>query len=133
MYLPANPAEKRMSDQGLESTLIENISFSNITIDRNYRIPVRIHISKDNLCTAIRHIYFSGIHAFSAGMPVIRGREDCHVQNIYFNDCHFTQVRYEDIPTKFAARFAKLEQPLTYPVFRYVDQLSLNSTFFTVL
>ncbi len=122
-----------MSDQGFEATCIENISFSNITIDRNYSNPIRVQIDEDNLCTGIRHIYFSGIHAFSAGMPVICGRKDCHVQNIYFNDCHFTQLRYEDIPTKFAARMAKLEYPLAAPSFRYVDQLSLNSTFFSTL
>ena len=133
MYLPSNPAKARMSDQGFESTLIENISFSNITIDRNYGNPVRIQIAEDNLCAAIRHIYFSGIHAFSAGMPMIRGRKDCHVQNIFFNDCHFNQICYEDIPTEFAARMTKLERPLTYPTFRFVDQLFLNSTFFSVL
>jgi len=133
MYLPSNPSEKRMSDQGFEATLIENINFSNITMNRNYNTPIRIQISEDNLCAGIRHIYFSGIHAFSAGMPVICGRQDCHVQNVYFNDCHFSQLRYEDIPTKFAARMAKLERPLTNPTFRYVDQLSMNSTFFCVL
>lgn len=133
MYLPGNPSEKRMSDQGFEATCIENISFSNITIDRNYNNPIRIQIDEDNLCTGIRHIYFSGIHAFSAGMPIIRGRKDCHLQNIYFNDCHFTQLRYEDIPTKFAARMAKFEYPVAELNIRYVDQLSLNSTFFSVL
>ena len=132
MYLPSNPAKARMSDQGFESTLIENISFSNITIDRNYKNPIRIQIAEDNLCTGIRHLYFSGIHAFSAGMPTITGRQDCHVRNVSFNDCHFSQLRYEDIPTKFAARLAKLNWPLSQPTFRFVDQLYLNSTFFTV-
>ena len=120
MYLPANPAEARMSDQGVESTQIENISFSNITMDRNYGPPVR-------------KIYFSHLHAFSAQMPVVAGREDCHVQNVHFTDCHFTQVRYEDILTRFAARMAKLNRSLTPPSFRYVDNLVLNNTFFNVL
>jgi len=133
MYLPANPAEARMSDQGFESTLIENISFSNITVDRNYGPPVRIFISPDNQCTAIRNIYFSHLHAFAAQMPVVAGRSDCHVQNVHFTDCHFTQVRYEDIPTRFAARMAKLNRKLTAPSFQCVDNLVLNNTFFNVL
>ena len=122
-----------MSDQGFEATLIENISFSGITMDRGYGAPIRIEIDPDNLCTAIRHIYFSGIHARTAGMPVICGREDCHVQNVYFNDCHFAQLRHGDIPTEFAARLAKLRCPTQEPVFRRVDNLYLNSTFFTIL
>ena len=133
MYLPSNPAKARMSDQGFEATLIENISFSNITIDRCYQHPIRIQIEEHNLCTAIRNIYFSGIHAFSAGMPKVSGREDCHVQNVSFNDCHFSHLRYEDIPTKFADRMAKQGVALEQPVFRYVDQLHINATFFSVL
>lgn len=132
MYLPANPAAARMSDQGFEATLIENISFSNITIDRSYQAPIRIQIDEHNRCTAVRNIYFNGIHAFSAGMPVICGRPDCHVQNVFFNDCHFSHLRYEEIPTRFAARMSALDLPLTQPTFRFVDQLFLNSTFFTV-
>ncbi len=133
MYLPSNPAKARMSDQGVEDTLIENISFSNINIDRNYNFPVRIHISADNRCKAIRNIYFSNIHARSAQMPMIVGREDCHVQNVYFSDCHFSQLPYEEIPTVFAERMAKLNRPLNAPKFQCVDNLVFNSTFFSVL
>ena len=132
MYLPSNPAKARMSDQGHEATLIENISFSNITIDRNYGTPIRIEIQPHNLCRAIRHVYFSGMRVFSAGMPVIMGREDRHIEHFSFNDCHFTQIDYEDIPTKFAERLENLRYPLTAPTFRFVDDLHLNSTFFSV-
>lgn len=99
-YLPGNPAHARMSDEGFEATLIENISFSNI-------------------------------HAFSARMPCVKGRPDCHVQNIYFSDCHFKQVRYEDIPTKFAQRMAKFGVSQNPVTFRYVDNLVMNNTTFT--
>ena len=63
----------------------------------------------------------------------IHGRPDCHVQNVYFSDCHFTQLPYEEIPTKFAARFAAAGQPLLPVTFRYVDNLVLNSTTFSTL
>ncbi|MBQ8440436.1 MAG: hypothetical protein IJX19_07235, partial [Clostridia bacterium] len=58
--------------------------------------------------------------------------KDCHVQNVSFNDCHFSHLRYEDIPTKFAARMHQQETSLGAPVFRYVDQLHMNATFFSV-
>jgi len=133
MRLPGNPNEMRMSDQGFESTLIENISFSNITIDRNYRMPVRIEIMEHNLCTAIRNIYFSNIHAKSLQMPMVKGRDDCHVQNVYFSNCTFGQLRHEQIPTKFAARMAKTNWPLLPVDFKCVDNLVLNNTVFSVL
>ncbi len=56
--LPATPKAHRGSDEGDEATLIENLNFSNITIDRNYYEPIIIHIEERNLCEAIRNIYF---------------------------------------------------------------------------
>ena len=133
MRLPGNPNPERMSDQGEEETLIENISFTNIVMDRNYRIPVRVQIEEHCLCKAVRDIYFSHIHACGAQMPQIHGRKDCHVQNVYFSDCHFRQLPYEEIPTKFAARFAATGQKLLPVEIRYVDNLVMNSTTFSTL
>lgn len=133
MRLPGNPNPDRMSDQGFEASLIENISFNNIIIDRSYRIPVRIDIEEHCLCTAVRNIYFSNLHARCAQMPRICGRADCHVQNVYFSDCHFTQLPYEEIPTRFAARFAAVNTPLLPVTFRFVDNLVLNHTTFSTL
>lgn len=133
MYLPGNPADARMSDEGFEATHIENISFSNITIDRHYGTPISIHIAEDNLCDAIQNIYFSNIHSYSAQMPIVKGRPDCFVKNVYFSDCHFAQIRYEDIPTKFAARMAKFGRALNQPKFQCVENLVMNNTHFTVL
>lgn len=132
MYLPGNPADARMSDEGFEETLIQNISFSNITIDRNYYRPVRIEVMGDNLCKGIRDVYFNNIHSFSGCMPCVIGRADCHVKNVYFSDCHFKQVRYKDIPTKFAQRMAKLNVSQKPVTFRNVDNLVLNNAVFTV-
>lgn len=62
-----------------------------------------------------------------------RGVIDCHVQNVYFDNCHFRQLRYEDIPTPFAARYAASGSPLNPPDFRCVDQLVFNSTTFSTI
>ena len=133
MRLPGNPDHRRMSDQGFEATLIENISFSNITIDRNYRVPIRIEIAENNLCEGIRNVYFSNVHARGLQMPVIKGRPDCHVQNVHFSNCHFEQVNFEDIPTKFAARMANVNWPQTPAEFQCVDNLVMNNTVFSAL
>jgi len=133
MVLPGNPANARMSDEGFEATHIENISFSNITIDRHYGVPVVIRIEKDNLCDCIRNIYFDNIHSFSAQMPNVIGREDRHVENVYFTNCHFAQIPYEQIPTKYGARLAALQRPLNAPKFKCVDNLVMNNTHFSIL
>ena len=132
-YLPGNPADARMSDQGHEHTLIENISFSNITMNRVYGQPIRLQIDEHNLCQAVRHLYFSGIHAFSVGMPVISGRDDCHIHHVYLNDCHFNAIGFDDIGTVFAKRLKALgESECHTPLFSHVDDLALTNTFFTL-
>ena len=133
MSLPGNAASARMSDQGDEATLIENINFSDITMDRCYSHPVNIYIREHNLCRAIRNVYFNNIHAFAAQLPSISGREDCHVENVYFTNCQFTQIRYEDIGNKFGDRMAALERPLKAPHFQHLDNLVLVDTVFNVL
>ena len=130
--LPDVPKQGRGSDQGDEATLIENLNFSNITIDRNYYEPIIIHICERNLCEDIRNIYFSQIHSFSVHMPTIIGREDCHVKNVYMTGCHFTQIRREDIPHCEDGSYCGRDETLT-PVFRHVDNLVLSDTVFSVL
>ena len=66
-------------------------------------------------------------------MPSVVGREDCHVENVYFTNCHFAQVPYEQMHTKFAARLAALNRPLGAPKFKCVDNLVLTNTHFSVL
>lgn len=79
------------SDVGREETLIENLSFNNIIMDKNFSGPVRIDINSNPLvtCKAIRNIYFSNMHVRGPVLPFIRGRENCHVENVWFTDCNF--------------------------------------------
>ena len=66
-------------------------------------------------------------------MPEIKGRSDIHLKNIYFNNCHFRQIRYEDIGTKFSERMVNIQRAITPPVFTCVDNLVLNGTTFDLL
>lgn len=133
VLLPSNPAEERMSDQGFEDTLIENITFSNITVDRNYDQPILIHVREHNRCRAVRNLYFHQIYANSVSMPRICGRADCHVSNVRLVDCRFTQIRYADIPTVYAERMERAGRSVNGPEFSCVDGLELIHTTFDLL
>ena len=130
--LPGNDTSIRQSDEGQEATLIENLSFSNIVMDRLFHEPVFINISQHNRCEAVRDLYFSGIHARAVHMPCVNGRADSPVRNVHFTDCHFAQLRREDIPGHETAPFCERDHTLL-PYFRHVENLRLENTAFSVL
>ncbi len=92
ILLPGNTTGKRMSDEGEEATLIENLSFSNIVMDRIYCCPINIRISEGTKCEAIRDLNFHSIRSRSMAMPMIKGRKDCHVRDIVLDNCRFSQI-----------------------------------------
>ena len=131
-YLPDHTEDHRGRDMGDEATHIENLTFSNITMDRIYYHPVHLFIGEHNKCDAIKNLYFDNIHAFGAHTVEIVGRENCHIQNIYFSNCHFTQIPYEEIHNKFGMCLAERIKTLPIPTFQHVDNLVLNNTVFNV-
>ena len=84
------------SDQGRESTLIENLSFNNIIMDAVFGSPVRITIAEDAGTTvdAVRNIYFSSLHTRGPRGIRIMGRKQNHVDNIRFSNCTFEITDY---------------------------------------
>lgn len=130
--LPNKPKDHRGSDEGFEASLFENLNFHDITIDRNYQEPIYILIGKDVQCAGIQNLYFTGIHSYSVHMPNITGREDCHVKNIYFTDCHFTQIRRESIPDNEFGAYTPRDNSLQ-PWLIHADNVVLNGTVFSVL
>lgn len=91
IVLPETKDRKEMTDQGREATLIENIRFSNIVMDRMLARPVQIEIDPcvTTRCAAIRNIVFSGMSARGLEFPLICGREGDYLENIAFRDCQF--------------------------------------------
>ncbi len=89
--LPGRTSPERIQDEGREATLVENLSFNNIVMDRIFGYPINISISRLPMtkCLAIRNIYFSDFHVRGSHMPHIVGREDCPVENIHFTHCSF--------------------------------------------
>ncbi len=130
--LPGNDSGVRMSDEGEEATLIENLNFSDINIDRTYFEPVLINIYEHNLCAGIRNLYFNNMHARSVHLPAVRGRADCPVKNVYFTNCHFAQIARESIPGHELGPCADRDDTLI-PSFRHVENLVMQDTAFTVL
>ena len=132
LVLPGNLTGVRLSDEGEEATHVENLNFSNITMDRVFYEPVSVRIEENCRCDCIRNLYFTSIHASSAHMPVIIGRQDCLVQNVYFTNCHFHQIRREEIPDQEKAPHLERDYTLQ-PYFRHVNNLVLQDTAFSVL
>ena len=131
-HLLDTPVGYRGSDQGVEDTLIENLNFSDITMDRVFYEPIMMFIGDHNRCAGIRNLYFSNLHCFSVHLPCIIGRENCHVQNIYLTNCHFTQIALEEIPGYEHGPHHQDREFIQSPCFRRVDNLVMNGTVFHV-
>lgn len=97
--LPINSGEERWPDQGIEPTQIENLSFNNIVMQKGYDSLILINVGnhKNTLCKHIKGLYFDNIHAEGFRMPHIVGREDAVLDDIYFTNCTFKQLKPEDV------------------------------------
>lgn len=139
IYLPytdPNQPGTGPSDIGREDTLVENLSFSNIIMDRVCSTPVNIYID-DNpsvRCRGIRNIWFTGLHARGPELPSLKGRADCRLKNIQFIDCSFEQTdgsEFEDRTLHGACvHFDGKHHPM---VTRHIDGLRMQNTDFSVL
>lgn len=94
VVLPYFPLEKDKlwsADQGVEATLIENISFNNILMDGIYSEPIRICISENEgtKIQAVRNLYFSNIHAKSVCGITMEGRPANRLENVRISDSTF--------------------------------------------
>ncbi len=86
------------TDIGRDSTVIENLMFSNIVMDRNYSCPIYIDVREHEKTkvSAIRNLYFNNIHAQGIELPYLSGREGCPLENIHFTNCSFREVKKEE-------------------------------------
>ena len=124
------------TDVGREETLIENLSFNNIVMDKNYSASVKIIIddNPDVGCKAIRNIYFSNLHARGPVLPHIEGRENCHLNDIWFSDCSFEVTdgsEFDNWSNHGAICHPRGQHFNMYT--RHVDNLHLNNTVISML
>ena len=91
----------RQTDYGRESTLVENLSFSNIRMNSIYGYPIFATIGvseKGILAPSLRDIRFSNVHATGLELPFLTGRSDCPLQDWTFDNCSFRQVSEKALP-----------------------------------
>lgn len=92
------------NDHGREATLIENITFSNIIMDRVYTHPLLLYVVDDDPKTeiaAIRDIRFSNVHARSLHKPYLVGRAAAPFSDFRFDNCTFEQLQEKDLPLRW--------------------------------
>ncbi len=79
------------ADVGREATLIENISFNNIVMDRQCSYPVYINITPSDkvMFKGLRGLHFSNLHSRGPEFPYINGRKDNYAEDITFSNCSF--------------------------------------------
>lgn len=82
------------SDVGREETVVENITFSNIIMDKQAGYPIHIHLDHAEWAKVkrIHNLYFSNVHARGPELPCFEGRPDCLIEDVYLNDCTFEQT-----------------------------------------
>ena len=117
IYLP-HPIRK---DYGIEPTLIEDMSFSNITMTGMYGLPIKVNISPnpDTMVEAVRDLRFSNVHAVSKLFPYFHGREGSPVRRFVFDNCSFTREAEPGKP-----------QP---EIFQFAEGFVFNNTSFTTV
>lgn len=113
------PCETINTDWGREETLIEDMAFSNITMDGIFRFPIQAWVTSDpgTKVEAIRDIRFSNIHSKGSHFPYFWGRENNLLRNFSFDQCSFICEKDSDEP--------ELE------LFKFVEGFVFNNVTFT--
>ena len=91
LYVPKCGPRNVMSDQGREATLVENLRFSNIFMDRISARPVYVHIDEGTNVNirAVRNLFFDNIVSRGLMLPVVSSQKKGVVRDIYFHNCKF--------------------------------------------
>lgn len=113
------------TDVGREDTVIENLIFDNIIMDRMYSNPITFFIDERDYirCNRINNIRFSNIHATGLKPPKFIGREQNHLGDIYFYNCSFT---ISDEVDGEKSKHEEIERV-------YAENLHFTNTFYTDL
>ena len=88
----SDPRVPVSTDIGREETLVENLLFKDIKMNRIYKYPVFVSIddNEETLCRDITDIRFERVTALALNYPYFKGREKKPIGNITFADCTFT-------------------------------------------
>ncbi|MBQ8508768.1 MAG: hypothetical protein IJ493_02560 [Clostridia bacterium] len=131
MTIPTVNEKTHYTDDGGDFTLVERLTFSNITTVRCYHEPLIITLMPGCQVEAIRDIRFSGILSECGYLPGFVGRADAPLERISFSDCDFRVVDYHG---EGPSRSSNMRRgSATEPRFEYCRDLRMNNTSFTSL
>ena len=123
-------------DEGREDSVIENISFHNIVMDRIHNHPIHIkvddHENTRNRIGSIDKLYFTGIRCRGLKFPSLEGSARYPLSEITFTDCTFDREdRTEEYgPLEFRDEEVRFTEVLGKEMFAHVNDLTLNNTRF---
>lgn len=98
-YLPAFKYIEASNDYGREATLVENISFDNIRMDKIYGSPIYVKVDNcpDTKFEAFRNVTFSNISCHALEKPFFNDRSGGG-KDVKFSGCNFTIDSVSDYP-----------------------------------
>lgn len=130
-----DPEKLWTADMGREATLIENLTFNNIIMDNVFANPVNILIAPDEetKVSAVRNLYFSGLHTRGPRGIRLEGRKENHLDNIRFSDCTFELTDYSAFDDReYHGAQSKAQSHGVYPEMKYCDRVIFNNVEFNV-
>lgn len=132
-YLPNKKIVASTNDFGRESTLVENITFSNIQMKEIYGSAIYVYVGKDSetLFEGFRNVTFNDIHCTCLELPYFCGREGGTIENVSFNDCVFEKCREMEFPRNKKQHGAVLVGKAKEPVENVIN-LDYNNTSFII-
>ena len=123
------------SDVGREATLIENLTFSNIIMDKQCSYPVFVSLADNDYThiAAVRNLHFSHLHSRGPEFPYLQGKPDCPIENVTFSDCTFEVTDGSEFDNRASHGPIQVKDLEYHPMHvRHVKNLHFNNTEFTV-
>lgn len=98
-YIPDKEAIESSNDFGREATLVENLSFDNIQMDKIYGCPIYVSVGKsqNTKFNAFRNISFSNITCHALESPYFNTRSGGG-KDVSFVNCTFIKEYKSDYP-----------------------------------
>ena len=90
-FFPAGGDREKLSDQGREASVVENMTFTDIELDGICARPVYVEISphKTTHVDKIRNIRFVNVSSRGLMLPVVSAPRPGIVSDIFFENCRF--------------------------------------------
>lgn len=130
LLVPRHGKRPELTDVGRESLTVENLSFNNVVMNEVCFEPIMIllHDNEAAQIKSVKNLYFSNIHAKGPHFFILRGREDCYLENIRFSDCEFEITDGKEFPDAKHHGALSFDNSGYVPItVRYVKNFKMNN------